>query len=102
MGQTARKDDPMATATQLAFSPHALAETLGKLPHVVKIFVTQDARTVHVWTVVKSFERDVRDKIYSAERTIFSYFPGYKFDFNVIEGNEETTISEAKLVFSAT
>lgn len=91
----------MATATQVAFSPHVVAETLGTLPHVVKIFVAQDAWTVHVWTIVKSFERNVRDKIYSAERTIFSHFPGYKFDFNVVEGDEKTTIAEAKLVFSA-
>ena len=87
----------MITATPVEFSTHILAETFGKLPHVVKIFVAQDARTVHVWTVVKSFEREVRDKIYSAERTIFSYFPGYKFDFNVIEGDENTTLSETQL-----
>lgn len=91
----------MTTAAQLAFNTQALADLVGKLPHVVKIFVAQDAHTIHVWTVVKSFEREVRDRIYSAERSVFSYFPGYKFDFNVIEGDENTTISEAKLVFSA-
>jgi hypothetical protein len=97
----ARKDRfDMATAAQ-AFSPHALAETLGTLPHVIKIYAAQEGRNVHVWTVVDSFEREVRDKIYSVERTLFTYFPGYKFDFNVIEGNETTTISQAKLVHSA-
>ena len=90
----------MATAVQ-SFSPHSLAETIGGLPHVLKIFVTAQGRTVDVWTVVDCFDRQVRDSIYSAERTLFSNFPGYKFDFNVIEGNETTTISGAKLVYSA-
>lgn len=90
----------MATAV-ISFSPHSVTETVGGLPHVLKIFVSAQGRTVDVWTVVDSFDRDVRDKIYSAERTLFSYFPGYQFDFNVIEGDETTTITGAKLVFSA-
>jgi hypothetical protein len=101
LGQPARKDYlDMATAVQ-SFSPHSLAETVGVLPHVLKIFVAAQGRTVDVWTVVDSFDRDVRDQIYSAERTLFSYFPDYKFDFNVIEGDETATIPGAKLVYSA-
>ena len=90
----------MATATQ-TFGPFALAETIGSLPHVLKVFASQQGRTVYVWTVVDSFDREVRNRIYSEERNLFASFPGYKFDFNVVEGNQTTMISEAKLVFSA-
>ncbi len=90
----------MATAIQ-AFSPLALAETVGALPHVLKIFASQHGRTVCVWTITDTFDREVRDQIYSAERNLFAFFPGYRFDFNVIEGDETTTISDAKLVYSA-
>jgi len=90
----------MATAIH-SFSPHALAETLGALPNVLKIFASLQGRSVFVWTVVSCFDRDTRDQIYSVERNLFQYFPDYKFDFHVIEGDETTSISEAKLVFSA-
>lgn len=90
----------MATAVE-AFSPHALAQAIGSVPHVLKIFASQDGRAVRVWTVVDSFKREVRDRIYSAERSLFTFFPGYKFDFHVIEGDQTTILSDAKLVYSA-
>lgn len=89
----------MATVVH-TFSPHAIADAFGVLDHVVKVFVNLQGRSVSVWTVVDSFDRDVRDRIYSAERNLFQAFPEYKFDFRLIEGNEETSISEAKLVYS--
>ena len=90
----------MATAVQ-AFGPHALVQTIGLAPHVIKIFASQNGRAVRVWTVVDSFERKVRDRIYAAERNLFTFFPDYKFDFHVIEGDHATTLSDAKLVYSA-
>ena len=74
---------------------------LGRLPHVRKIFALQNGCVVSVWTVVDSFDREVRDRIYAVERNLFSDFPSIQFDFNVIEGDETTTIPEAKLVYSA-
>ena len=82
-----------------AIGPIAFADTLGQLPHVRKVFALQDGCVVSVWTVVDSFDREVRDQIYTVERNMYSYFPGIKFDFNVIEGDETTTIPEAKLVY---
>lgn len=98
MSQPAGNDFDVATAQ--AFSPQALVQTIGSAPHVVKIFTSQNGRAVRVWTVVDSFRREVRDRIYSAERNLFTFFPGYKFDFHVIEGDQTTILSDAKLVYS--
>jgi len=89
----------MATPVQL-INMAAFAAPLGKLPHVRKVFAMQNGRSVSVWTVVDSFDREVRDQIYAVERNLFSDFPKIEFDFNVIEGDETTTIPEAKLVYS--
>lgn len=91
----------MATAVHQASSPYALAETIGTLPHVIKIFASQQGPVIYVWTIVDSFDRVVRDRIYTMERSVFANFPGIKFDFTVIEGDATATISDAKLVFSA-
>ena len=95
MGLAARKDLDLATPTQEVASPLAFAETLGALPHVVQVFTLQSDRTVYVWTVVDSFERNVRNSIYEAERNFFTKFPGTQFDFNVIEGDANTTVPGA-------
>lgn len=87
----------MATSVN-EFTPHALADALGGLAHVLKVYASQQGREVSVWTVVDCFDREVRDKIYSAERNLFTYFPDYTFDFNLVEGDAETIISDAKLV----
>ena len=89
----------MASPVQVINMP-AFADLLGRLPHVRKVFALQNGCSVSVWTVVDSFEREVRDQIYAAERNLFSDFPKIEFDFNVIEGDETTTVPEAKLVYS--
>ena len=91
--------DPDTASPVQVLSSLAFADTLGQLSHVRKIFALQNGCIVSVWTVVDSFDRDVRNQIYAVERNMYSYFPGIKFDFNVIEGDEETTIPKAKLVY---
>src|SRR5205807_10310451 len=92
--------DPDTASPVQVLSSLAFADTLGQLSHVRKVFALQNGCIVSVWTVVDSFDREVRDRIYAVERNLFSDFPGIQFDFNVIEGDETTTIPEAKLVYS--
>lgn len=89
----------MATPVQI-IDMSAFADLLGGLPHVCKIFALQNGCSVAVWTVVDSFDREVRDQIYEVEGNLFSNFPKIEFDFNVIEGDETTAVPEAKLVYT--
>lgn len=88
----------MATAVQV-IDMSAFADALGQLPRVCKVFALQNGCSISVWTVVESFDREVRDQIYAVERNLFSEFPKIEFDFNVIEGDETTAVPEAKLVY---
>ena len=90
----------MATAVQ-GFSTQAIAHELRAVPEVLKVFLQQEGYCVHVWTVTSSFQRKVRDRIYDIERNIFARFPEYKFDFHVVQGDNETAIADAKLVYAA-
>lgn len=89
----------MASPVQ-ALSALVFAGALGRLPHVCRVFALQNGCSVSVWTVVDSFDREVRDQVYAAERNLFSDFPKIEFDFKVIEGDETTTVPEAELVYS--
>jgi len=99
MSQPAKKDSGVATPVQV-INISAFANLLGRLPHVLKVFALQNGCSISVWTVVDSFDRKVRNQIYAVERDLFSDFPKIEFDFNVIEGDETTTIPEAKLIYS--
>ena len=87
------------TAPAIGASAYA---PLGAVPHVCKVFALQQGCSISVWTVVDSFDREIRNQVYDVERSFFSHFPKLEFDFNVIEGDETTMVPEAKLVYSKT
>ena len=99
MSQPAKKDSQVDRGTAPAIDLSTFAP-LGDDPHVRKVFAIQQGWSVSVWTVMDSFDRDIRDQVYDVESSFFPRFPKFELDFNVIEGDETTTVPEAKLVYS--
>jgi len=91
-----KEQTPTPPGVEDPFSMRALAREIGSLAHVKAILVEQDGDLFTVWTVVDDFSQSVRYRIYDAEaRLIDKYHRAVSFDFNVIPGDESTTISRA-------
>ncbi|HYE24254.1 MAG TPA: hypothetical protein VEG32_03550 [Clostridia bacterium] len=90
-------------ATQVAAAAYndifVIGTNLGSIPGVEKVYVSKNGKYYSVWTVVRSFERSLRNRIYEVERSLFEHFPGIRFEFSVIEGDETTYLPEADVAY---
>lgn len=90
----------MATVPTAAYTYHTCLNDLGySVAEVNKILAAKHGNVVSVWTVIEGFDRGVRNRLYSAERDLFQEFPTYRFDFHVIEGDRNTDIEDAEVVY---
>lgn len=83
-------------AVKASFAIHALSREIASLPHVKAILVEQHGDLLTVWTVVDELSPSVQRPIYDAEaRLIDRYHQAVNFDFNVMPGDETTSIAGA-------
>ena len=90
-----------ATGITDHFSEDILSEALGTLPHVRRILMAQHGSRVAVWTVVDDFELSARNPIYEVQQLLIErYRDRVRFEFHVIPGDDQTTISHATTILT--
>lgn len=68
-------------------------------PAIRRVYHLPEGPVVHVFTVIDSPDRDLEDRVYSAEAKIIDQFPNVNYDFHLVRRGERTLPEGATLVF---